>query len=250
MTRRHPVGTRTEAARRIRDELRHDIQSGSFKNGLLPSEHDLMIQQNASRSAVRLALSLLRSEGLVTRLQGRGTTVIRETPVFVPLDPPAALADVVEGGRTRVRFTNLSLIVTAAQAGVAGKLGLDVGDRVVFLERLMFLDDEPCTLRASWIPEPVAEPIMTGRVNLQNAMFQLLENEVGLDVGVVEFSIEATLSDETVSSLLGVVPGSPLLLVENLTRLRDGSPVEYGFARTRADRVRFVTDVSISPRSS
>jgi GntR family transcriptional regulator len=56
--------------------LRHRIESGELApRDLLPSEPYLMGEQGLSRSTVRHALDILRSEGLIQTFPGRGTFV-------------------------------------------------------------------------------------------------------------------------------------------------------------------------------
>jgi GntR family transcriptional regulator len=210
---------------------------------MLPPEPDLMKEENASRSAVRLALDLLRAEGLVERLPGVGTTVVGDTQYFSPLGPDMGIDELLDGGPERVRVDNHTAMATTASPGVANRLEIPVGAEVAFLERVLFLDDRPLTLRSSWIPATLAGPVIEGKIDLRHSICQVLEEGIGLELGVSEYSIEATLADEAVASIMSVPVGSPLLLMECLTRLPDGRPAEYGYARSRPDRIRFVTSV-------
>jgi GntR family transcriptional regulator len=241
------AGQKAEAARRVRDRLRDDIRAGRFKDGLLPPEPTLMVEEHASRNAVRLALNLLRAEGLVQRFQGVGTLVVGDIPIFVPLDPGVGFRDLLDGGDARVRIDNHASFATTAPPGLAGHLEIPVGAEVVFLERVMFLDERPLTLRSSWILGSLAQPLLTGKIDLQQSIFAILEHGLGLELGVTEYSIEATLADEAVASVMRVPIGSPMSLSQNLSRLANGRRVEYGFARSPGDRVRFVTSVTHKP---
>jgi GntR family transcriptional regulator len=202
-----------------------------------------MAEEQASRSAVRLALDLLRAEGLVERLQGVGTKVLGKNPIFVPLDPSIGFTELLEDGPSRVRIDNHAVMITTAAPGVAGHLDIPTGADVVFLERLLFLDECPLTLRSSWIPAALAGEIISGTADLRRGIFTLLERGLGLDLGVTEYSIEATSADQAVGAVMHLPVGAPLLLLESLTRLADGRPAEYGYARIRGDRSRFITTV-------
>jgi GntR family transcriptional regulator len=243
-TSRPRPGPKAEAARRVRDRLRDDIREGRFKDGRLPPEPTLMVEQHASRNAVRLALDLLRAEGLVARFQGIGTLVVGDNPVFMPLDPAVGFTDLLDSGPNRVRIHNHASFATAAPPGLARHLEIPVGAEVVFLERVLFLDERPLTLRSSWILGSVADPLLTGKVDLQQPVFAILEQGLELDLGVTEYSIEATLADEAVASLMNVPIGSQVALSQNRTRLADGRPVEYGYARSPGDRIRYMITVS------
>jgi GntR family transcriptional regulator len=241
---RSRAGLKAEAARRVRDRLRDDIRAGYFKDGLLPPEPALMVEEHASRNAVRLALNLLRAEGLVERFQGVGTVVVGATQIFVPLDPDVGIVDLLDDGVSRVRFHNLATLTATAPPGLARRLDIPVGAEVVFLERVMLVDGRPLTLRSSWIPATLARAILDGEVDLRQSIFDLLTRGLGFDLGVTEYSIEAALADEAVASVMNVPVGNALVLCESLTRLADGRPIQYGYARSPADRVRFVTSVT------
>ncbi|MFG1961480.1 GntR family transcriptional regulator [Nonomuraea sp. NPDC049028] len=84
----------------IADDLRAQIRGGSLAPGTpLPSTAQLAEQYDASLSVVKMAVGILRNEGLVIGQQGKGVYVRDET------DAPAAgdLADEVAELRTAVQ---------------------------------------------------------------------------------------------------------------------------------------------------
>ena len=57
------------------------IKSGELRpRSLLPSESYLQQEQGVSRGTVRMAISILRDEGLVVTISGRGTFVRERDP--------------------------------------------------------------------------------------------------------------------------------------------------------------------------
>lgn len=197
-----------------------------------------MLSYGASRNAIRLALDLLRTEGVVQRVQGVGTLITRDSWTSVPLDEPLGLDEALHGGATRVTYQTLAAVSALAPPGVADRLEIAPGSPVVFHERVALVDNEPLTLRSAWIPMELGAPIIEGRVELRRGIFEVLEDGLGFELGVTEFSIEASLADAAVATILAVPVASALLLIESLTRLADGRPAEFGYGRSRADRVR------------
>ncbi|MFG1883281.1 GntR family transcriptional regulator [Micromonospora sp. NPDC049102] len=62
----------------VADLLRRQIESGELAPGVsLPSEARLTQEYGIGREAVRMAMSILRSEGLVSTVRGHGTRVRR-----------------------------------------------------------------------------------------------------------------------------------------------------------------------------
>ena len=73
----NPIPLYTQLA----DILREMIKSGELPpRSLLPSESYLQQEQGVSRGTVRMAMSLLRDEGLVVTISGRGTFVKERDP--------------------------------------------------------------------------------------------------------------------------------------------------------------------------
>ena len=63
--------------RQLADVLRSEIQAGKLKSGrVVPSETTLMQTHGLARGTVRKAIAALEEEGLVVRVQGRGTFVV------------------------------------------------------------------------------------------------------------------------------------------------------------------------------
>ena len=60
----------------LADILRGQIQAGKLPSGrVIPSESTLMQEHELARGTVRKAIDVLVAEGLVERVQGRGTFV-------------------------------------------------------------------------------------------------------------------------------------------------------------------------------
>jgi GntR family transcriptional regulator len=73
----NPIPLYTQLA----DILREMIKSGELQpRSLLPSESYLQQEQGVSRGTVRMAISILRDEGLVVTISGRGTFVRERDP--------------------------------------------------------------------------------------------------------------------------------------------------------------------------
>jgi GntR family transcriptional regulator len=65
----------------LADILREMIKSGELQpRSLLPSESYLQQEQGVSRGTVRMAIAVLRDEGLVVTISARGTFVKARDP--------------------------------------------------------------------------------------------------------------------------------------------------------------------------
>lgn len=156
--------------RQIADELREEIKSGTYARGsALPTERDLAARYGVSTELVNRAIKVLRNEGLVRALHGRG--------VFVSLIPPITRRAAsryttanreANGSRgafdtelralgyaSRTEFTELGR-TTDAPIRVLESLGLEEGDEVIIRARRMYADNTPLQIATSYLPVDIA----------------------------------------------------------------------------------------------
>ena len=79
----------------------------------LPSEHELMDQYQVSRDTVRKALALLQEEGLIKKIRGQGSQVIKEETVNFPVSNLTSYQELVRelGLRSKTNVVSLDKII-------------------------------------------------------------------------------------------------------------------------------------------
>ncbi len=225
---------RADHARRVADVLRAEVVSGRVALGMLPPESHLAGEFGVSRNAVRAALDLLRSEGLVERIPGTGSRT-RDSILPQGIDHLLGLAETF-GGRGDVRNEVLLSTTVPAPRAVAERLELRPATTVVCLERRRFIGGRPLSLDLTFLAPEVGLPLLDQDLSSQD-LFVLIEEVSGHTLGTADLVVGAALADATRSTLLDVRPGAPLLVLERLTRLDDGRPVDLEFIRMRGDRI-------------
>lgn len=240
--------SRADRARQIADVLRRQVTSGAFDDGLLPGEADLAAEFGASRNAVRDALALLAAEGTVTRVQGTGT-VATGAKVQHGLARLTGLAETLTEEGEIVNEVRAAGLVTAPPA-VAGRLTADPAgkagraqDTVVYIERLRRLNGLPLSLDLTYLSPDIGEPLL-GQDLEHRDVFALIEATSGQRLGDATLTIEALNADPHTAAVLQTPPGAALLMVERLTRLADGRPVDLEYIRLRADRLALRGDLT------
>lgn len=106
---------------------------------LLPTERELALRFEVSRETLRQALRELILEGRLRRA-GRGTVVAGPK-----MEQPLSLASYTEGVRGQGRRPGRHLVGLdrfPCPPRLAGDLGLEVGDAVWHMERVLLADDE------------------------------------------------------------------------------------------------------------
>ena len=234
---------RADRARQVADVLRPQVLRGAFPDGLLPDEASLSEEFGASRNAVREALAILGAEGLVTRVQGTGTVVAGHKYPH-GLHNLLGLAETLREHGDVVNEVRTAGLVTPPPA-VAARLRPADADAdadaeppatVVYIERLRSLGGLPLSLDLTYLALDIGEPLLTEDL-ASTDIFTLIETRTGHRLGGASITVEALNADPHTAAILQAPPGAALLMVERLTRLADGRPVDLEYIRLRGDRL-------------
>ncbi|WP_344595821.1 GntR family transcriptional regulator [Actinomadura vinacea] len=150
--------------RQVADDLREAIVRGDHGPGdALPSQPELARKYGLNQTSINRAIALLEAEGYVRTEHGRGSFVI-ETPTVkrVRRIPPqkgvenSSFAEEMHRAGLEPRTELVKVEVAAVPAGVAQRLGLQGGARVLVRRRHMFADERPVQLAVSYIPLDIA----------------------------------------------------------------------------------------------
>ncbi len=225
------------------DSLSEYIENNKLPPGhQLPGEADLCDAFDVSRTVIRQALQELEYRGLILREKGRGTFVakpkIREG-LFQELT--GFYQDMVAKGH-QPRSDVLKQAKVSASKKVAAYLNLKPGDPVIHIDRLRYVNHEPIVLVTTYLPYDICPELLD--VDLKNqSLYAYLENEHELFVASGKRFLEAVVANQLEAVLLQVDVGSPLLLLNSVSYLSDGRPMEYFHAVHRGDRSKFETEL-------
>lgn len=223
--------------------LKDRIARGIWKPGdQIPSEPELCSIFGVSRTVVRQALLELELDGLVIRRKGKGTFIadpkINESLVQ---KLTGFYQDMVDRGRKPVTKV-LNHEVQQATSKIAGFLDLAPGTEVISTERLRFVNDEPIVLVTTYIPYALC-PLLAEYDLTNQSLYSVLEKEFGLVISHGRRTIEAVPANKREAQYLMVREGAPLILLDSVTYLEDGTPLEYYHAVHRGDRSRFEVEL-------
>ncbi len=225
---------RADRARQVADVLRHQVLAGTFPRGQLPREPQLRQDFDVSRNTVREALALLADEGLVERSPGVGTNVLTEKYAH-GLHRLMGLAETLHPHGEITNDVRAAALIRPP-ALVAQRLGVPDDEPVVYVERLRRLDGVPLSLDLTYLPRDIGEPLLSADLTGQD-IFVLIERVACQPLGTADISFEAVNADPHSADLLDAPPRAALLMVERLTRLADGRPVDLEWIRFRGDRL-------------
>ncbi len=220
--------------------IERGIADGRYEPGYrFPPEPELASSLGVSRLTLRQALTLLERRGLIDRVVGRrGGTFVRKWTVERDLTSFAGFSEQL-GRQGRVAGAKvLQARQMAASAAVAAGLDLGEGTAVVQVERLRFANGTPVLLECSSFPADAFPGLLDEP--LEQSLYGLLGERYGRRPTHAREVLEPLAADRRVAKLLGVNPGTPVLLVERTAFDSDDTPVEYARDIFLGDRTRVV----------
>lgn len=224
---RSPSPTFSPLYRQIKEFMIKSLEAGEWGPGdAIPSEAELAGRFSVSQGTVRKAIDEMAAENLLVRRQGKGTFVAthndpRSYYRFLRLVPD-------NGDQGHSASEPLSCSWGAASPEVAEVLGLQPGDSVVLLERLLRFDSEPVVLDQIYLVGDLFQGLTLDRLLAgERSLYSLFESDYGVRMIRAEERLRAVAADAHSAGLLGVSEGEPLLLVERITFTYGNKPVEW-----------------------
>lgn len=220
--------------RQLMTRIRADIASGVYAvHSRIPSEAELGAAYQVSRVTVRKALAELASEGLLHRMQGKGTFVcaprlksnLREITSF----HEACLMMGCTAG-TKV----ISAGVVHVEEGIRQKLESDT-DEAVEIVRLRMADDVPVMLETNCFPMR-CEALL--QEDLNDSLYRLLSKR-GIEAASGVHEISLCYASAQQAKLLEVEAGTALLRLDQVIYDQHGLPLHTSHQVIRGDRFTF-----------
>jgi GntR family transcriptional regulator len=228
----------TSLHRQVYLVLRDRLLGGGFApHEQLPPEPRLCEQFGVSRITLRRAVADLVADGLLERVQGRGTYV---TERVQERRGGAGYVDDVRELSAATTVKVLEFAKLAAPPWVAARLGIPAGEVVQRSVRLRLRHAVPVVLLTAWVPRHWSQGMT--RADLGRRSLNELLAERGVRFGRVLQEIGAGLADPLQAQRLDVAVGAALLMVDRVVHDHHGAPVEYVAMAMSPQRSRMVID--------
>ncbi len=224
----------------VENDLRRLIGAGKIPPGAtIPPELELCRLYGVGRHTMRMALSRLAADDLISRRAGRGTVVKPQTDriefyldrsftrqmVEMGLEPHSKVLEVVRGE------------ITADSPEI---LRPKAGHSSLHLMRLRFGGNEPIGLQSTTILTELCPDLDRYDFN-QESLYDILARNYQLVITEIRHTISAVVADDFHADLLRVVEGDPLLLVKTSAFVGKGQVIEHTLSHYRADKYEYRT---------
>lgn len=207
-------------------ELKRMIRSGKYSVGdKIPTEPELAEIYGVSRITVRRTIERLCKEGYLVKQQGKGTFVeapgIREK---VEMKKSVSFSEMcrASGGIPSSHVLSSGLI--KPQKWQREFFGISTQDELIEIKRIMGIDGVPIMLETILLPEKRFAGIEAAKLE-DGSLYGLLAEQFGFEnVPESDSTIEVGLAERESAELLNILPGDPLLIMNNYQCDETGKP--------------------------
>ena len=220
----------------LRDILVDAIDSGKWgPNERIPSENNLSTTYGLSRMTVRAVLTDMVKEGLLYRVQGKGTFVAEK---IVTLSPSyIGIREQLEQMGYEVETKIIECGLAPCSDTIAQSLKIASGSSVFKIKRVRYIKGEPISIHISQV-NPMYSEKLTAEDLEKEQLCVLLTEHYGLRKKQVDETLESVLALNEEAELLNVEKGHPLLLLRDILYAEDGNPYEYTKVVFRGDKIK------------
>ena len=217
--------------------LRNRLESEeSSINSRIPSENELSRIYGISRMTVRSVLNRLVDEGLLYRVQGKGTFVAEPKIISGPLVRYGLREQLEQQGyETNTKLISFEKITASTK--IVKALNIERGTEIFVVKRLRYVKGEPLSFHISYVPAQYF-PDLESQDLEHNQMCNVIEKKYNFPILHRIETLEANTASPEEAWLLSIHPKSPLLLLENFVYTEGGLPLEYSRIVFRGDKIK------------
>ena len=231
----------------IAAQLQQKIVTGEWSPGMaIPAESALAGEFGIALGTIRQAIAVLVQQGLLERVQGKGTYVrtglsgASMMRFFRFRSEADADADPTAVPRSEI----LSCRSVRLDKAMASRFGLDTGARGLCISRRRSVDGTPRLLESIWFPLPRCAALQdTPVAEWGELLYPLLQQRCGITVHRAMDEVTFRLLDEEEAGLLSLPPSHPCAMVTRQAFDIQGQCIEYRLTRGDAYAFRYTAEI-------
>ena len=217
-----------------RDILGEKYQFGDF----LPSEHQLMEIYQVSRDTVRKALALLQEEGLIEKVRGQGSKVVKQEQLDFPVSNSTSYQELVAQHQLQSKTNVISLDKITVDKKLSKTTGFPEYRLVWRIVRQRVVDNIASVLDIDYLDKSLV-PDLTREIG-EHSIYSYLEETLKLNIAYArkEITIDHVSNQDHI--LLDIGRDQHVVSIKSQVYLADGRQFQYTESRHKLDKFRFV----------
>ena len=217
-----------------RDILIEKYQLGDF----LPSEHQLMEIYQVSRDTVRKALALLQEEGLIEKVRGQGSKVVKQEQLDFPVSNLTSYQELVAQHQLQSKTNVISLDKITVDKKLSKTTGFPEYRLVWRIVRQRVVDNIASVLDIDYLDKSLV-PDLTREIG-EHSIYSYLEETLKLNIAYARKEITLDHVSDQDQILLDIGRDQHVVSIKSQVYLADGRQFQYTESRHKLDKFRFV----------
>ncbi|MEG3309371.1 trehalose operon repressor [Streptococcus suis] len=222
----------------IYNDLKEKIRTNEYTAGtLLPTEQQLQEIYGVSRDTVRKALAILTEGGLIQKVQGRGSMVLKQEVLNFPVSGLTSYQELTHSLQLSSQTRVVSLDRLTVNSSLASLTGFEPYSKVWKVVRTRSIDGKVSVVDTDYLAVDVVPELTTAIA--EKSIYEYLENKLGLDIAYAqkEITVEPTSREERD---LMQIQDDYLVLIKSRVYLGDTRQFQYTESKHKIDKFRFV----------
>ncbi|WP_442596230.1 GntR family transcriptional regulator [Neobacillus sp. D3-1R] len=217
------------------------IEKQELKPGeLIPSEREFSETYQISRMTVRQAITNLVNEGILVRERGKGTFVAFRK-IEQRLKGLTSFTENMKARGMQPSTKVLDFFVRGADSQVSHLLEVEEGALVYEIIRVRYADGTPIALESLYMPKALVPDLMMDQA--EESIYEYVGNQLNLEISRGIQELEASISTKEEAGILGIKEGAPVLRIQRIGYLADGTALELAQSVYRGDLYKYTIEL-------
>ena len=239
MQKRKQVEFMMKKYKQLFKQIEKDILEECYAVGdFLPSEHQLTEDYQVSRDTVRKALALLQEEGLIEKVRGQGSKVIKHEQFDFPVSKLTSYQEVVKQNNMQSKTNVVSLEKITVDQKLSDTTGFPPYRLVWRIVRQRVVDQIASVLDIDYLDKDIV-PHLTREIGEQS-IYAYLENDLKLNIAYAKKEFTIDHANDRDKILMDLGKDQQVVSVKSQVYLADGRQFQYTESRHKLDKFRFV----------
>ncbi len=226
----------------IIQKIIEQIEDKKMKQGdKLPSIENLMDIFNAGKNTILKALNVLEKQAYIYQVAGSGSFVRKsKRSGYINLTESIGLKDHLSAFNLETKMLDLQII--KPDQDIMDNLNVDKDDDIYYVKRLRSVNGKGYSIEESYYVKSVV--LYLNQEIVEDSIFKYLLENLNIEPGFTDHFMTLETLNKTESDLLELEDGSPVMLLESIFFLKDGTPFNYSKVLYQQDAQFFVQGYS------
>ncbi|MFA7288521.1 MAG: GntR family transcriptional regulator [Melioribacteraceae bacterium] len=221
----------------LKEKLKEEIDIGKYNPGdKILSENELSALLGISRNTSKQAIADLVAEGVLYRIQGKGTFVA-EKKIFKGMTESFSFSS--ESNSNLAGLETKVIIAEEIKESMESIefLKLKESEKIYRIQRIRLHNDIPLVLQTSYIPKFFCPTLLD--FDLTQSMYKIMKENFKVNFSYFTENLSCIMADKYIAEKLLIKKGAPLFLLTRKTFTKKDEIIEVARSFMPGDRCEF-----------